>query len=61
MGLSMAIPDHREPKRQLGKGRKRNKNILQAGFHALAQGEKMYSQVLNPSNQGSLLESVMWP
>lgn len=27
----------------------------------LAQGEKMYSQVLNPSKQGLLLESVMQP
>lgn len=61
MGLSTSIPDHGEPKRQLGKGRKRNKNIFQAGFHALAQGEKTYSQVLNPSNQGLLLESVIWP
>lgn len=49
MELSVSIPDHGEPKRQLVKGRKRSKNIFQAGFHVSAEGEKMYSQVLNPS------------
>jgi len=52
------------PESQLGKGRKRNKNIFQAVCHALAQGgkeKKKYSQVLSSSNEGLLLESVMQP
>lgn len=49
MGLSVSIPDHEEPKRQLVKGRKRSKNIFQAGFYVSAEGD------------GLLLERVMWP
>jgi len=40
VALSMFIPDNEEPKRQLRKGRKRNKNVFQSGFYALAQREK---------------------